>query len=114
MNYGGSGDPMAAFPKLGFPEEVKFKWERSETYHYYACRPIPTRPELAVAVWAGGTSFWVSLYRLRSSAEALHYHAFTGADELEMMRAEDPLQVQGIIFHLIQNHLPREVTSNAA
>ena len=74
MNLGGGESPMDSFPMLGFAEEAKFNWNDSHTVHFYACRPVPNRPDLAAAVWFSSNAYNVCLYKLRSSEsqEVLH------------------------------------------
>lgn len=110
--------PLPEGFRLCFPEEDCFAWEDGR-YPYYAARPFAGRRDLAVAAWITNEApeeWRVMLVRLQSqdSTDNLHHGAMVRADSLEFRDLGSALEVQCYILHLIQTHLPREVTDNAA
>jgi hypothetical protein len=111
MNYGGGEHPVC--PMLGFPDEQLCRLNR---YPFYVCRPVQDQPDLVAAVWwdSGDQHFKVGLFILHPNTD-LDGETVLAKEVLEpQLAADGPLHAQSLIFHLVQTHLPREVTSNAA
>jgi hypothetical protein len=104
---------------LGFDGEVVIT---GSSYPYYACRPIPSRPDIAACVWwdegyhTRRSGFTVALFRTAPDKALGETTYSVGLSSIgEIVSVDDPLQAQAVIFHLIETTtLPREVTSNAA
>lgn len=95
-------------PLLGFPNEQIIKGSH---YEFYACQPIPDRPDLVIAVWDKDFSdnFHVGLFRTHKFLE--EGSLVVGETSVgDLMTADDALQAQGLIFHILAN-LPTEVTN---
>jgi len=107
VNYGGD---HKVCPMLGFPDE---QIVREDYYPYYVCRPTLAHPAVVAAVWWSGRGCWfVRLYKEATFDKKDGVTRPYG--DWPDVKADDPLHAQAIIFHLIQTHLPREVTDNAA
>jgi hypothetical protein len=102
-----NGHPLC--PLLGFPNE---EIVQGDAYKFYACRPIPERPEVIAAAWAPSDKFEVCLFRGIAWLPINQQRLTIGSNSIsDRLFASDALEAQLLIFHLIQT-LPTEVTQN--
>ncbi len=98
-------------PLLGFPNEQIIT---GAAYKFYACQPVPDRPELVIAVWNNdlGGDFLVCLFEAPDFPK--HDSLTVGDNSIgEPRRADGALHAQSLIFHILE-HLPTEVTNEQA
>jgi hypothetical protein len=97
-----------SIPLFGFPGERLL----SEDTLVYRCSPSPAA---RVYVWSvDGGRYGVNMYR-HPGTEGIPTHYDNRVNrEQDPIVCADPFEVQLAIFHLIQTHLPTEVTTNEA
>ena len=97
------------FPMLGFPGEETPSGKLGDST-VYTCRPSPNT---IIVVWKHvGQPYHLNLYHHPPKQGVLITHQENRfAPKQEPLAAEDPFMVQCLIFHLIQTHLPTEVTT---
>jgi hypothetical protein len=96
---------MKSFPMLGFPGETN----RPRKNIVYRCYPTPST---LVCVWPAyyEGEYQLNIYHANEDEFPTSVEHRLSPDQ-EPLSASDPFEVQCLIFHLIQTHLPSEVTA---